>query len=180
MNPEHHHPPADASNALHQFHGVDPVVEPEDDREQEHHEPGTTSENIGFGELAGDPTDEILGSPPIVSEKGELADPRLPDNEDWASRPYSSSEFFVEPAVETGLAATLLRSPRNFPAVLGVWMALLGFLGGLWGVVLALLGLGFSSAGVYTARHGGRRMAVAVAGVLIASTYLIAHAVMRI
>jgi hypothetical protein len=121
----------------------------------------------------------LLGEPSRTGEPARAAGPEtlrddaaaallLPDEADYSIRPESPSERFIEPDVETTLLRAMLYGKNNFPAILGVVLAVFGILANVWGIVLASLGLVFSGVGVWAGTHGARRLWLAVAGVVIA------------
>ncbi len=116
-----------------------------------------------------------LGSEPIVGGDGQLADSRLPSDDDWDYRPGSPSERFTEPETERAFARTFLRAGPNYPAITGVALALLGFVSGLFGLLAAALGFMFSATGIWSSRHGASRGYLAVFGVIVSVVYLAGH-----
>lgn len=111
----------------------------------------------------------------IQDEAGNIIDPRLPREDDWNFRPYSPSEIFVEPDEERALASATVRDSPNIPAILGAGFALLGFVTGFWGFLLALTGYVVSAVGIGFAIAGARRGLLAVAGFVVAIVYILGH-----
>jgi hypothetical protein len=113
--------------------------------------------------------------PPPEEDLPAVADPRVPEDRDWNVRPYSQSEHYVEPGIESSLYRDWPSVFPQVPSLLSLAFSLLGFLPGVWGLAAATFGMTLAALAITT--PGATRRHSAWAGFALGLTWLILHAV---